>query len=227
MTPRELPVDLTIRFDQFPATVKGAFVLRGADGNPHAAELATCSVQRIPQGPAKPIPVGDVHVNVAPGRDLFVPFEVGVADLDPGWYLIRSALRVDAGRTWTFGSRGFVMPWPREAVRRGVVRAGRTVRVGGLDVLLESVDMRPDCAVVTLGRPDPSGSADMPPMIVSLTAGEATLDAVPAEARPFGPRPEPPGRWRFAFYPVPRGADRLTVLIRSGDAARTVELSLT
>src|SRR5207248_2453390 len=85
-----MPVELSTKFDQFPATVKGALVMRGADGNPHAVELTSCTVARLPAGQAKPIPLGEVQVNVAPGRDLYVPFEVNVGDLDPSWYAIRS-----------------------------------------------------------------------------------------------------------------------------------------
>src|SRR6266508_2322300 len=56
------PVDLRTRFDQFPATIKGAFVLRGADGNPHAVDLIASTVDRIPSGPTRPVPVGQTRV---------------------------------------------------------------------------------------------------------------------------------------------------------------------
>ena len=56
------PVDLQTRFDQFPATIKGAFVLRGADGNPHAVDLIESTVDRIPSGPTRPVPVAQTRV---------------------------------------------------------------------------------------------------------------------------------------------------------------------
>src|SRR6266508_1758923 len=124
------PVDLRTRFDKFPATNKGAFVLRGADGNPHAVDLIESTVERIPTGPTRPVPVGQTRVDVAPGRDLFVPFEMPIGDLDPGWYALRSTVRVDAGATWSFSSRGFAIPWPTGEVRKGTVRVDRTVKAG-------------------------------------------------------------------------------------------------
>jgi len=223
-----LPVEVVTRFDQFPASMKGAFVMRGADGNPHAVELQSVTVERIPTGPANALSIGEVQVNVAPNRDLYVPFEVNIADLPPGWYVIRSSVRVDAGGTWAFASRGFVVPWPKELVRRGTVRAGSRVRAGDAQVEIESVEMRADCSVVTYAlseetTPPASGLA----MSVRLLADGTDVEPLPPEARPPGTKLEAGGRTRTTFYPVPRQTDVLSVLVRSGSAwSEPLELEL-
>ena len=144
-----MPVEVQTKFDQFPATIKGAFVMSGADGNPHAVDLEEAKLGRVPQGRTKDIPLEAVRVDVAPGRDLFVPFEVAVSDLEAGWYALFSSVQVDAGRSWTFFSRAFSVPWAREDVRRGTVKAGRTVMAGLDGFIVEAVEMRSDCAVVS------------------------------------------------------------------------------
>jgi hypothetical protein len=235
MRDSDSPVDLRTRFDQFPATIKGAFVMRGADGNPHAVDIQECSIQRLPSGPGKTVSLGDIRVNVAPVRDLFVPFEVGIADLEPGWYAVHSTIRVDAGRTWAFASRGFAVPWPREQVRRGAVKVGRTVRAGGRAFVIEGIDMKADCAVVTWRADAPTGpkagrgagSPDVPGHPPRLLADGVDLEALPAEARPSG-RPDPAGVIRAVFYPVPRGTRSLGVVVTgsSGAESRPVEVQL-
>ena len=161
-----------------------------------------------------------MQVNVAPNRDLYVPFEVGIADLVPGWYVIRSVVRVDGGRTWTFASRGFAVPWPKELVRRGTVRSGARVQAGELDVEIESVEMRIDCAIVPHVLPGEAGSA------VRLLADGVEVDLVPAEARPPSSKVEAGGRTRTTFYPVPRETAVLSVQVRAGSAWSEPSLAL-
>jgi hypothetical protein len=218
-------VDVATRFDQFPATMKGAFVMRGADGNPHAVELQSVAVERIPTGTPRPVAMGEVQVNVAPNRDLYVPFEVGIADLPPGWYVIRSVVRVDGGRTWTFASRGFAVPWPKELVRRGTVRSGARARAGDRDVEVESVEMRVDCAIVThVLSGDPASATGG---AVRLLADGTEVEAVPVDARPPGSKADSGGRTRTSFYPVPRETEVLSVQVKVGSAwSEAVELTL-
>src|SRR5206468_7130740 len=84
--PVRVPVQVVTRFERFPASIKGAFVLRGGDGNPHSVRFQWAAVARVPKGPTRSIPLEDRLIDVAPGRDLFVPFEAPATDLDPGWY---------------------------------------------------------------------------------------------------------------------------------------------
>jgi len=211
-----IPVDVQTRFDQFPATIKGAFVLRGADGNPHAVDLHDCGIERIPSGPRKALPI-ELRIDVGPGRDLFVPFEAAISDLEPGWYAVRSTIRVDAAATWSFSSRGFAVTWPREQVRRGTVRIGKSISAGDVDVLVESLEMRSDCALV-MWRSESEG-ADLPPEApasLRLFADGRELEGLPPGSGPPASRSGAASQRRAAFYPVPRGARSATLLLVSG-----------
>jgi hypothetical protein len=198
--------------------------MRGADGNPHAVELQECVVERIPSGEARAVPMGEVRVDVPPARDLFVPFEAGIAELEPGWYAVRATIRVDAGRTWTFSSRGFAVPWPREQVRRGTVKVGQSVRAGRERVAVDGVELRADCAVVSWRAEGGEAAA----VDVELLADGREIERIPAEARPLGPRPDHGPQVRSVFYPVARSARALVVraLDRAGGGTGEIELPL-
>lgn len=221
-----MPVDVQTRYDQFPATIKGAFVMRGADGNPHAVDLEEARIGRIPQGPSKPIPIDAVRVDVAPGRDLFVPFEVAVSDLDSGWYALFSSVRVDAGDSWAFSSRAFSVPWPREAIRRGNTRVDRTIKVGSESFVIEAIDMRADCAVVTWRPEGEDGSTEG--ASVRLFAADRELEPVASKFRPLGDRTQPGPNTRAVFYPVRRGAMSLEVAVEaaSGQASERLDVPI-
>lgn len=221
-----MPVDVQTRYDQFPATIKGAFVMRGADGNPHAVDLEEARVARVPQGPSKAIPIEAVRVDVAPGRDLFVPFEVAVSDLESGWYALFSSVRVDAGGSWAFSSRAFSVPWPREAIRRGNARVDRTITAGSEAFVIESIDMRADCSVVTWRPEAEDGSAEG--ASVRLFAGDRELEPVASKFRPLGERAHAAGSTRAVFYPVRRGAISLAVAVeaRSGHASERLDVPI-
>jgi hypothetical protein len=221
-----VPVDVQTRYDQFPATIKGAFVMRGADGLPHAVDLEEARIGRVPQGPSKAIPIEAVRVDVAPGRDLFVPFEVGVSDLESGWYALFSSVRVDAGRSWAFSSRAFSVPWPREAVRRGAARVGSTVSAGSEAFVIESIDMRVDCTVVAWRSGTEGGSTEG--ASVRVFADDRELEAVAAKFRPLGERPQPGPNTRSVFYPVRRGTSTLGLALTgpAGFESDAIELPI-
>jgi len=232
---RSQPVDLKTRFERFPASIKGAFVVRGADGNPHAIKLVLARIARVPTGPAKPFPVEDTLLDVAPARDMFVPFEVAVSDLDPAWYAIRSSVQVDGGSTWDFTSRLFTVPWPRSDVRRGTIRLDVTVLAGGERFALDRVEMGNDTAAV-VWRPTPTGKGPDghgpdegdPGVEAWLLADGEPLDVLPVGtgARTYD-RPAP-GERRTVSYPVPRSARSLTALIRlsTGEESRPSKVPL-
>jgi hypothetical protein len=210
-----LPVEVAVRYERFPATVKGAFVMRGADGDPHGVRVEEATVERVPHGPGKAVPLEEVVVDVAPARDLFVPFEVSISDLDPGWYTLVCRVKVDGGKVWSFSGRPFSMAWPRGENRRGVAPIGRTVRVGGNRFLIDRVEMSPDHALMVWkqeGNPPMKGSTEGPPEAVLLADG-ASVEALPDEAVPAVGRAQGEER-RVAFYPVPKAAKRVQALIR-------------
>jgi hypothetical protein len=226
----EPPIRLQARFERFPASLKGAFVLRGADGNPHAAQFEWGRVARVPSGPAKPIPVEERPFDVAPIRDLFVPFEVGVSDLDAGWYRLEASVRVDGGRAWLFPSRSFAIPWPRGDVRRGSYPVGKRVAIGQSAFVVDRVELTGDSASV-VWRAEPGtgeGPEEAPPGDAILLADGAPLELLPPEegSRLFVSRI--PGERRTVSYPVPRSAMSAAVVVRlgSGDGSEPVAISL-
>src|SRR5438552_6104450 len=82
------PVEVSVRtrFERFPATVKGALVFRGEDPDPHQVAVRSARVVGLGGGPERDLPVERAVITVPPHQDLFVPFEMTVADLEPGWY---------------------------------------------------------------------------------------------------------------------------------------------
>jgi hypothetical protein len=222
------PVAIAVRFERFPATLKGAFVMRGADGNPHTVELQEVAVARIPEGPGKDVPLDQVHVDVAPGRDLFVPFEVGISDLAPGWYRIACHARVDGAGRWTFGGRPFSVSWPRGENRRGAIPIGRKIRAGGREVFIDRVELAADHAVV-VWRSDAEGADHEhdPSARAILIADGAPLEPLPVEASPGGARAQA-GDARTVSYPVPRTARSANLVFRatSGEESAAVRVPL-
>jgi len=208
-------VRVQTRFDRFPTSVKGAFVLQGGDGNPHSVRFAQVSLARVPRGAARPVPMEDRPFDVAPGRDLFVPFEAPVADLEPGWYAIRSSVQVDGARTWEHRGRPFTMPWPRSDVRRASIPVGRDVSVGGITVRLVRVDLLADASVATWRVPDDAAERGVE---VGVLADGQALDVVPADAKVRLPDIRVPEEGRTISYPTPRDARELTLLVAMGAA---------
>ena len=74
-------VSIRAHFERFPATLKGAFVLRGDDADPHQVRIEAARVAELARGAGQPMGVETVTLDVAPHLDLFVPFEVPLLDL--------------------------------------------------------------------------------------------------------------------------------------------------
>lgn len=125
------PVSIRTRFERFPATVKGAFVVRGEDTDPHQVRFLEGRVVRVPSGKGAAIALDPVVLEVPPHQDLFVPFEFPVGDLGPGWYALESRVELDGSPRVFPGDRRFVVPWPRSSVRRGTLATGVALWPGG------------------------------------------------------------------------------------------------
>lgn len=224
MTRGPAPVDVSVRFERFPATVKGAFVLRGADGNPHTVQLEEALISRIPKGASTSVPMGEVVVDVAPARDLFVPFEAPLSELEPGWYAVECRIAVDGTGRWAFFGRPFSMAWPRGEVRRGTVRLDRRVRIGEHAVQLDRVEMLADATVV-VWRIEGSGEKEAGVQI-DLASGKEMVEPLPADAPPGRHRGASGPERRSAFYPVSRGTTSLELSARSGREEQRVTFRL-
>jgi hypothetical protein len=232
----QLPIEVETRYERFPASLKGAFVMRGADGNPHAVQIASARVAQIPSGPAKPFDVETRIIDVAPRRDLFVPFEAPVSDTPPGWYVVESTMKVDGGGEFVFASRPFTIPWPRNDVRRGTIPVEKVVRVGKEEVRIDRIEMGGDAAAVIWwpeGKEPPDALSEAsaePEMEAILIADGDALDVLPAAQSWRSGRSElrSRGEHRTVSYPVPRSTRSLAVMVRvaSGGRSESIKLAL-
>jgi hypothetical protein len=228
----EGPVRMQTRFERFPASIKGAFVLRGADGNPHGIEFDWARISRVPSGLTRPVAVEERMLHVTPVRDLFVPFEASVSELEPGWYTLESSVKVDAGSSWAFSSRAFAIPWPRGDVRRGSIHVDRRVQVGQLTFQVDRVELAADSASVVwrMIRPageDPGREAEEEPAGEALLISDGvSLEVLPPQegSRLFEPRSA--GERRTISYPLLRSARSLAVRIRLGSGGQSDPLKV-
>jgi hypothetical protein len=197
------PISVRARFERFPATVKGAFILRGEDANPHQVVFREANVVGIGLGSERPMPMAPATLDVAPHRDVFVPFEVPVSDLDPGWYTMTCDVEVDGIPRTYDGGRRFAMAWPRSTTRRGHVPVGRRVDLGdGTTVLVDQVDCGGDSIKLHV-RVEPPG-----PLTAKLSADGARLEILEIDVE------ETSGRGRITAYPLMRGTAVLRLELR-------------
>ena len=197
-------------FERFPASVRGAVVLRGRDPDPHHAMLAGAEVVEVhqPTRSVLPLELGKVVVDVPPRREVMIPFEVPFAELSPGWYQIMAEVVVD-GQQRVRGPeekpRTFVVGWPGGTVRRGTVEAGVKIEVPGSEgATVDRVVCRPDSAVVHWWHA-PSEDRDFREFgELSVTAGRARLPTIEGTYE-FGS-----GARTTTIYPVLREHRELT-----------------
>jgi hypothetical protein len=193
-------VSVRVRFERFPATVKGAFIIRGEDRDPHQVVLRESRVVAVDGRTARPLSMGLATLDVAPHHDVFVPFELGVTDLDPGWYGFVCDLDVDGVAVSSPGDKRFVVAWPRGTVRRGQVGIGKELRLGtATTVRIEQLECGGDSiklhlSVMPPGRPT-----------VKLSADGNRLEILRVEAD------EASGRVRVTAYPLLRSHNSLTI----------------
>jgi hypothetical protein len=118
--------------------------MRGADGDPHQVRLDDARAVELAGHGSVSMGVQPATLEVAPNRDLFVPFEFPVAELASGWYAIECELAIDGSpETMRPGSR-FAVPWPRGATRRDQVRVGRSIVIDGEKVRIDQLECRVD-----------------------------------------------------------------------------------
>ena len=210
------PISVRARFERFPATVKGAFIFRGEDRDPHQVVLHGARVAAVGPGGSSEVPVAPVTLDVVPHRDVFVPFELPVSELDPGWYALLCDVEVDGSPDTYDGGRRFCVPWPRATVRRGTVKVERDVDLGDARVRVEQLDCAGD-SVKLLMRVDPPG-----PVTVRLSADGRRLEILESEID------ETTGRGRVVAYPVLRtdAAVRVEIKGKGRGAEASVEVTL-
>ena len=212
----DAPISMRARFERFPATVKGAFIFRGEDADPHQVVVSEARVAALGSGGSSPLPMPPVTLDVVPHRDLFVPFEFPVTELDPGWYTVVCDLEVDGTASTLDGGNRFSVAWPRATVRRGSVKVDERMRLGGGIVTVEQLECSSDSIRIDLIVEPPSE------LIVKLTADGRRLHILDVEFD------ESTGRGRVTAYPLLRSDEVLTIAVkgrgRGADASVDVTL---
>jgi len=134
--------DISIRahFERFPATVKGAFVLRGEGRDPRQVKIRAARVAELATKTARPLEIAPVTLDVAPHLDLFVPFEFPLTDLGPGWYGLECDVEIDGVAEVVHPGDPFPVPWPRATTRRGSVPVDKAIAAGSGKARIESVE---------------------------------------------------------------------------------------
>ncbi|MEA2579829.1 MAG: hypothetical protein QOE83_721 [Actinomycetota bacterium] len=198
---------LSIRahYERFPLSVKGAFVLRAADGDPHQVKILRALAAGMDGEGERSLDLEDVTLEVAPNLDLFVPFEVPLADLGPGWYGLRCDLAIDADPVTVHPGKSFSVPWPRATTRRANVGVAKAL--GG--VRIDHVDCVGDAIKISY-----AGDA---PADLRLSADGRTLPVVDSEFD------EGSGKGKVTAYPVLR-SDRLLKIVSKGEEPLDVAL---
>lgn len=203
-------VSFRAHLERFPLAVKGALVLRAADGIPHQVVFDRAVVAELAGGPSRPIGLEGVVQDVSPTKDLFVPFEFPSTDLGAGWYRLECRVQIDGTPSGVHPGEPFVVPWPRGATRRGPVDVGAAVAAGAGKVRIEQIACSADRAEVTYEA--------VQPLTLRVTASGRSLPTI-AEAHE-----EDAGRGSATIYPLLKTDDRVTVEVRGVDASIEVRL---
>ena len=198
-------VAIRARYERFPAAVKGAFLLKGADGLPHQVRLEAARAAELAGGASQPVGVDTAVLEVSPTQETFVPFEVPTMEMPAGWYQLECDVIVDGEPSRVRPGDRFVMPWPRAAVRRGTVTIDTKVSA----VALETVECLGDTTRISF-------AADARPVLTISVDGhrhpilDLTFD-------------EETGRGQAIAYPVLRAQEHLMIELK-GEAPLEIAL---
>jgi hypothetical protein len=203
-------VSIRAHFERFPATLKGAFVLRGDDADPHQVRIEAARVAELAGRAGQPMGVEPVTLDVAPHLDLFVPFEVPLLDLAPGWYRLELDVTIDGDAGVVHPGDRFVVAWPRGSMRRGSASIGRAIEAGATTVTILQVDCAPDGVRVSYEAPAQLG--------LSIAADDVML---PLVDEGFD---EESRRGTVMTYPAAKTQLRLAITARGAD--RPIEIDL-
>jgi hypothetical protein len=210
----EQDVSLRATFERFPATVKGAFVFRGEDPDPHQVSFKRAEVVRVGGGRGMAVPVKPAVVDCPPHQDMFLPFEFSTTELEPGWYELEAEVEIDAAPRTMPGGRRFTVAWPRATVRRGSVPVSAKLGLGSSMISIDQIECSGEHATVNYSA-DPASAVE-----VRLVADGETL--APLEAH-FD---ESTGKGWVRTYPVMRSSTSLVVEAASGKGSASHEIAL-
>ncbi|MEX2275387.1 MAG: hypothetical protein WEA10_07490 [Actinomycetota bacterium] len=197
-------VQIKAHFDRFPATVKGAFVLHGIDGDPHQVSIEKARLTP-PGEEGRSIGLEPTIVEVAPGLDVFVPFEFAIADLQPGWYGFECDAAVDGAQGVFPGGKRFCVPWSRAAVRRGTVEVAKELSGPDGRVAIEKIECGGDHSTIRVVA-DPPGAPTL-----RLTVDGAPLPVLETDVDPES------GAGSVSAYPLLRAHTSMRIDLPGGD----------
>jgi hypothetical protein len=202
-------VAIRAHYEKFPATVKGAFVLRGSDRDPHQVAIREARLVEGSGRGAQPIGLSPAVIDVAPHRDFFVPFEFAISELEAGWYFLECEVVIDGSPAVVRPGVAFSVSWPRATTRRGTVTIDRAVAPErGPKVQLEQVELTADAVRLHYASEEP----------VDLRVF-ADGDRLPIVAQAFDERS---GRGRLSTYPALRTHRRLRIDVRTAGHPRSL-----
>ncbi len=209
------PLSIRARFERFPATVKGAFVVRGEDANPHLVTFREARIVPVGGRGGEVIAMKAGTLDIPPHQDTFLPFEFSIADLEAGWYGLECELDLD-GTPQTFdGGRRFSVPWPRGAVRRGTVSIGQKVEVGGATVVLDQIEVTGEQSALRFTVQPPEG------VTIKLVADGERLPELESASD------EESGEGRHVAFPLLRAHSALVITVKRGRDEASADVRLT
>lgn len=203
-------VSIRAHYERFPLALKGAFVFRGRDPDPHQVRLEAARVAAVAGHVGEPMNVEPVTLDVAPHIDTFVPFELPLLDLGPGWYELELDVVVDGDAGVVQPGDRFAVAWPRGSMRRGSASVGRSLDVGSASVTIRHVECAPDSVRVSYEAPSP--------VALSIAADDETLPQVDEQFDADS------GRGRVVTYPAAKAQSRLSITARGGAAPLEIDL---
>jgi hypothetical protein len=203
-------VSIRAHYERFPATIKGAFVLRGEDADPHQVRLEEARVAEMAGRSRHAIAIDPMTLDVAPHLDLFVPFEVPLLDLVPGWYRLELDVAVDGDEGVVSPGDRFAVAWPRGSMRRSSTPVGRTIGAGGSSLTVKQVECAPDSVRLTYESPGR--------VTLSLEADGTPLPQIDETFDPAS------GTGTVVTYPAAKAQSRITVTARGGERPLEIDL---
>jgi hypothetical protein len=93
------PISVNVVFERFPASVRGAVVVRALDSQPHQIQLDAAEVVEADNlgRSVSPVSAEQATIDVAPHGEVLIPFDIPFAELPPGSYCVVAEVVVDGG----------------------------------------------------------------------------------------------------------------------------------
>lgn len=89
-------VEIRVKTERLSLGTRGVFLIRSSDGDPHQVRISS---PRLRGGnlPAEghSIPFDELTIDLQPGRDMVVPFDVKTGDVPRGTYSLAADVEVD------------------------------------------------------------------------------------------------------------------------------------